>query len=87
MTNTSQFLLNSLVELNVRVLGLCDSHGMLDVDVRGYSEKLYGFWRNMCSWTEHFQSLEGVAEDIRDLFLDQKIEVEENIENLWGQVP
>ncbi|GEQ69005.1 hypothetical protein JCM33374_g2675 [Metschnikowia sp. JCM 33374] len=84
---TADALINYMMDLNVRLLGLYDGHGNLDTGNSGYRNKLLEFWRNMYRWTDHFRSLKNVPESKKKSFEEERSAAEIFVADLWNQVP
>ncbi|GEQ70831.1 hypothetical protein JCM33374_g4511 [Metschnikowia sp. JCM 33374] len=81
------FLLNRVVDLNVRLWLLVDSHGALNTHLFGYVQKLRTFGKNVEYWKQSFVDLTDVPNEVHQLFDEQVFQAEETIRDLWHQVP
>ncbi|GEQ70547.1 hypothetical protein JCM33374_g4225 [Metschnikowia sp. JCM 33374] len=84
---SENYLLSCMLDLNVRLLGLCNSQGMLDTSILGYPERILIIWNTLTYWKRSFGELHGVSDHIRKLFDDQTVNAEERLLKIWGQIP
>ncbi|GEQ72592.1 hypothetical protein JCM33374_g6279 [Metschnikowia sp. JCM 33374] len=85
--STETALVHYMIELNVKVLGLYNCHGDLDVARAGYQGTLIGFWSDLHRWDDHFNTLEGVSGCMKTFFERQKELAHETVADLWSQFP
>ncbi|GEQ72582.1 hypothetical protein JCM33374_g6269 [Metschnikowia sp. JCM 33374] len=81
------FLLNRILDINVRLWGLRNSHGHLDTNVRGYVDILRVYNEKVEFWKISFRHLQGVSEGNRILFEAQAVNADMSLRELWGQIP
>ena len=80
-------LLNRMIEIDVRVLALHNCSGGLDRLIPGYRARIAECWRLLCLCGNAFDDLLKVSKELRDLFEFHRLRAEENLGNLWQQVP
>ncbi|GEQ68567.1 hypothetical protein JCM33374_g2235 [Metschnikowia sp. JCM 33374] len=79
-------LLDSVVDLNVRLLAMYNEYGLLDHNDPDSIRKLVHYWQNLDFWAADFQDLVNVPDGIRYLFKDQKAQAQDTMDDLWSQV-
>ncbi|GEQ70544.1 hypothetical protein JCM33374_g4222 [Metschnikowia sp. JCM 33374] len=82
----SQYLLNRIIDINVRILRLFNSHGRLDTDVEAYEEKVSEYHNSIWFWRRAFLRLEGVSQEDRAYFINQASRAVATLNILWLQV-
>lgn len=84
--NTAEFLLENIINLNIRIFTLFDSYGIFELETPGNIDKVYELVKSMCCWKEEFQSLDFVPDVISRLFFEYVNQAEEGIQGLWHQI-
>ncbi|GEQ68909.1 hypothetical protein JCM33374_g2579, partial [Metschnikowia sp. JCM 33374] len=86
MDNTEGYLIRRMIELNIGISALFNSHGVLDLKASENIDQIFVYWNLYSAWRHSFQSLSGVSEDNRLFFQYKASEAEATIRILWAQV-
>ncbi|GEQ68231.1 hypothetical protein JCM33374_g1898 [Metschnikowia sp. JCM 33374] len=80
-------LVNSVIELNVRLFEFFDSFGVADPSVEDYANRVTRFGRILNSWGDDFEALSNVSIGVRYMFKEQFSMAEAVIQDLVGKIP
>ncbi|GEQ72503.1 hypothetical protein JCM33374_g6190 [Metschnikowia sp. JCM 33374] len=83
----ANYCLYKAIELNVRSLVLYDDCGQLDVDAKGYVERILLIWNSVALWERNFRNLTDVPSNLWLTFWAQLNQVKERLHVLGVQVP
>ncbi|GEQ71438.1 hypothetical protein JCM33374_g5121 [Metschnikowia sp. JCM 33374] len=78
-------LVNKMIELNLRAMSLDNSHGKLDLSIRGHTEKLSLLYCNVVSVTDQFQNLPNKPLRMRFSFGFEAVQTRKTLDSLQGQ--
>ncbi|GEQ71201.1 hypothetical protein JCM33374_g4882 [Metschnikowia sp. JCM 33374] len=87
IAKAENYLVNRIVDLNIRFLLLVDLHGFLDTGVVGHVEKLHEYSDSLEFLKKSFAGLKSISNDTTQLFDNQVARAEAMVRNLWAQIP
>ncbi|GEQ67542.1 hypothetical protein JCM33374_g1207 [Metschnikowia sp. JCM 33374] len=79
-------LIYKVIELNVRITVLFNTHGALDFDFDGYLDQILLLHRNLFMWKAHFKKLTGVPLNKRFMFNRQANHADKTLEALVSYI-